>query len=463
MRSDLNRDDEAVRAMIASLWVELGGAPERVRGIELTGAGSWPSVFQVSNFATAAIATAGLALAEWGAVSSGMDQDVSIDRRLASLWFGFSIVPQGWQLPSVWDPVAGDYQTADGWIRLHTNAPHHREAALAVLKVSAERDAVAASVARWRADELETAIVAVGGCAATMRSGEDWRAHPQGRAVMAEPLMRSELGAEAGSFSHDFDPTRPLAGIRVLDLTRVLAGPVATRFLAGFGADVLRIDPPWWDEPGVVPEVTPGKRCARLDLTKASDRERLLELLAGADIVVHGYRSDALEKLGFGAAVRAAARPGLIDVSLCAYGWSGPWSGRRGFDSLVQMSAGIADAGMRQAGAEKPSPLPVQALDQGAGYLLAAAAVRGLTLRHSQAMGSRWRTSLARVGGFLAAYPVQDARGDISGPENEDYASQIESTAWGPALRLRPPVRVGAAHMGWELPAGELGSSDPGW
>lgn len=449
-------------AMITELWSALSGKPRLSGAVEISGQGALPSIFAVSDFAAATIATAGLALAEWAGVRTANAPPVTVDRRLAALWFGFSIAPQGWELPPVWDPIAGDYATADGWIRLHTNAPHHREAALRVLGTGAERAAVAAVVGTWRSDELEAAIVAEGGCAAAMRSLEDWADHPQGRLVLAEPLMRMETGA-AAKFAAGFDALRPLAGVKVLDLTRVLAGPVATRFLAGFGADVLRIDPPGWDEGAVIPEVTPGKRCARLDLKTPAGRDRFKALLAEADVLVHGYRSDALAALGLGFDVRASLRPGLIDVSHDAYGWTGPWATRRGFDSLVQMSSGIAHAGMAAAGADRPVPLPVQALDHGAGYLLAAAAVRGLTLRHTHATGSRWRTSLARVGGFLSAFPQGANAGGIGKPERADYSDGVEHTDWGPALRLRSPLSVGDVEMAWDRPAGNLGSSPAEW
>jgi crotonobetainyl-CoA:carnitine CoA-transferase CaiB-like acyl-CoA transferase len=452
-----------VHTMISELWDALGGRLEMSGTAEIVGHGALPSVFAVSDFAAAVVATAGLALAEWSHARSGALPPVTVDRRLASLWFGFSIAPQDWALPPAWDPVAGDYACMDGWIRLHTNAPHHREAALKVLGTAAERTEVAAAVARWRGDELEAAIVAEQGCAAAMRSTRQWAEHPQGRAVLAEPLMRMETGVEAGAFEGSFDLLRPLRGLKVLDLTRVLAGPVATRFLAGFGADVLRIDPPAWEEPGVVPEVTPGKRCARLDLKTNTGRERFRALLSEADVVVHGYRPDALEALGLGADLRASICPGLIDVSLDAYGWSGPWANRRGFDSLVQMSCGIAEAGMRQAGADRPVPLPVQALDQGAGYLMAAAVLRGLTLRAQTGRGSRWRTSLARVGGFLAACPQGPVADPIGKAEPADYAQQVEATDWGPALRLRSPLSVGSAEMHWDRPAGRLGASAALW
>ena len=335
---------------LAAAWRALGGDEAWLGRIEITGLGDLPSAFAVTGLAAASVGAAALAVAERAASARSRPPSVVVDRRLASLWFGFSLKPQGWALPPVWDPIAGDYPAADGWIRLHTNAARHREAALAVLGCVGERDAVAAAVRGAHADELEASVVARGGCAAVMRSLAAWADHPQGRAVAAESLVLVEEREAFAAADKPIDPARPLAGVRVLDLTRILAGPVATRFLAAFGADVLRLDPPEWDEPGVAPEVTLGKRCARLDLKDAGGRARFFALLAKADVIVHGYRPGALDAFGLGEAERRRARPGLIDVSLDAYGWSGPWAGRRGFDSLVQMSAGVAAEGMRRFG-----------------------------------------------------------------------------------------------------------------
>jgi crotonobetainyl-CoA:carnitine CoA-transferase CaiB-like acyl-CoA transferase len=258
-------------------------------------------------------------------------------------------------------------------------------------------------------------------------------------------------------------PDRPLAGLRVLDLTRVLAGPVATRFLAGFGAEVLRIDPPGWDEPGVIPEVTPGKRCARLDLKTANGRAALMALLSQADILVHGYRSDALEKLGLGAEARQAICPSLIDISLDAYGHSGPWATRRGFDSLVQFSSGIAAAGMAWRKAAAPASLPVQALDHATGYLLAAAAVRGVISRVSGAGPTRARLSLARTAKLLVDFRSSATDAEFVGSTDEDFASFIEHTDWGPGRRLLSSFSIDGAIMHWTLPARRLGSNKASW
>jgi crotonobetainyl-CoA:carnitine CoA-transferase CaiB-like acyl-CoA transferase len=285
------------------------------------------------------------------------------------------------------------------------------------------------------------------------------------RSIVGERCDRVDFVGSGGLDSDDWQPTasRPLSGIKVLDLTRVLAGPVATRFLAGFGARVLRIDPPDWDEPGVIPEVTLGKNCARLDLRQAADRARFDTLLADCDLIVHGYRPGALDRLGYGLDRRRALRPGLIDISLCAYGWSGPWSERRGFDSLVQMSCGIADRGMGWRQTDRPVPLPVQALDHGTGYLLAAAAIDAIRRRLTDRSGSAVRLSLARTAELLKQAPNEKKQIPLFPETEADWASAIEQSDWGPARRLLPPAMIEGAPMVWNNPARALGSAPLDW
>lgn len=457
---------------LPAIWQALGGAPATLDRVRIDDLDRLPSAFAVSELAAASVAGAGLAMSEWIAAGRGGAPEVRVSQRLASMWFAMSLRTIGWASPPAWDPVAGDYRSRDGWIRLHTNAPAHRAAALHVLGVTAgevSRATLAPQVAAWDAAELEAAVVAAGGCAAQMRSAGEWAAHPQGAAVRSEPLVDWQTAGAAtqaltapesapGAAPQDTTGAAPLAGVRVLDLTRVLAGPVATRFLAGFGADVLRIDPPDWDEPALAPEVTLGKRCARLDLHQTADRATFEALLAQAHVFVHGLRPGALDALGYGAG--HPARIGLVDVSLDAYGFTGPRCGRRGFDSLVQMSAGIAEAGMHRYHSDTPKPLPVQALDQAAGYLLAAAVVQGLSRQRATGLASRARTSLARVAALLVDGPASADAETAIVEMLGDSAQAIEPTAWGPARRLRPPLDVAGNAMRWPLPAGPLGASD---
>ncbi|POA48096.1 acyl-CoA transferase [Pseudomonas sp. MPR-ANC1] len=430
--------------------------------IPFTASGALPSAFAVTDLACASIAAAGQAISELLNQQTGRLPKVEVDRRLASFWFATSIRPIGWQLPPLWDPVAGDYATQDGWIRLHTNAPHHRAAAESVLGACTDRAAMAAKVAQWASKDLEQAVVDAKGCAAEMRSWAQWQQHPQGLAVNAEPLVQFTQEQDENPQTWQGSVTRPLAGIKVLDLTRVLAGPTASRFLAGLGANVLRIDPPTWNEPGVVPEVTLGKRCARLDLHDPTDRSVFENLLKDADILLHGYRADALEQLGFAAERRRQLAPGLIDVCLNAYGWSGPWQNRRGFDSLVQMSSGIAEAGQRWKQADQPTPLPVQALDHATGYLMAASAIRLLTERLKTGSGGSARLSLARTAKLLIEHGPGTSEA-LRAEDEQDQGLQVERTPWGPAHRLQAPLQISGTPIQWALPATELGSHLPQW
>jgi hypothetical protein len=301
-------------------------------------------------------------------------------------------------------------------------------------------------------------VVAAGGCAAELRSPDEWRNHHQGMAVAHDPLVGRVFTDVSATSTRSGPPDRPLAGLRVLDLTRVLAGPAATRFLAGFGAQVLRIDPPGRAEVGLDIEMTVGKRCARMDLRQ--QRNDLLDLLTQADVLVHGYRPGAMDRLGLDERTLHAARPGLVEVMLDAYGWSGPWRGRRGFDSLVQMSTGVAFPG--ETGG-KPTPLPVQALDQATGYLAAAAAVRGLSERRRTGLGSVSRLSLARTAMFLQDHRGARDEGPVEPFDAETADGELEETFWGQGLRLPGPVTVGSASMAWTIPAAPFGSAEPTW
>ncbi len=448
-----------------SLSQEVAAALRLDQRVEITGNEVLPSCFAVSELAAASMGGVGSAVA--GLVAdlglAPATPRVSVDQRAASLWFGWSIYPIGWELPPAWDSIAGDYRTRDGWIKLHTNLPHHRSAALSVLEVAGTRELVAAAVATCEASALEQAIVSAGGVAAAMHSREAWQANPQGQAVAAEPLIHWSPSRPSARPQWDAARECPLRGLRVLDLTRVLAGPVATRTLAGYGAEVLRIDPPGWDEGCVVPDITLGKRCSYLALDESEDRASFEALLASADVLVHGYRPGALDGLGYGEAVRRQIAPDLIEVCLDAYGWSGPWRERRGFDSLVQMSCGIADTGMQWAQREQPTPLPVQALDHATGYLMAAAVVRALTCAAAGEGISSARVSLARTGELLSGYP-QEVPGTLElRPGVEDFATTLEPTPWGAAHRLAPALTIEGTPMAWASPACAFGSANPDW
>jgi len=439
--------------------------------VRFVGRGSLASCYAVTEFACAAVTSAAVELSRYVHARGGDAGDLTLDRRLCSLWFDLSTKSVDWEYPSIWDALAGDYRCVDGWIRLHTNSPAHRACALAVLECESTPESVAAAVSSYSGLELESKIVAAGGCAAFMMTREQWQQHPQGKAVSSEPLVawstiegdKTRSSDRVSIDAAGVDHTRPLAGLKVLDLTRVLAGPACTRFLAAFGADVLRIDPPDWDEFLATVEMSVGKRRAGLDLNNAADFARLKKLISEADVLVHGYRSDALERIGLGNNVRTAINPNMIDVALCAYGWSGPWAQRRGFDSLVQMSSGIAAAGMRQKQADRPVPLPVQALDHATGYLMAASVLNALGHRQVTGEIRRARLSLARSAELLVPLQADTVDDVISVADDADYAPILEDTCWGKLARLNFPVCFGNLESNFAIPAGELRVNSAQW
>ena len=430
--------------------------------LELNQPESLDSAFPVSDLATASFATFALAIRKFQTANGHPKSSFSIDRRLASNWFDQSYEPISWSAAPAWDAIAGNYQARDGWIRLHTNAPAHRMVVERLLGVGPNRDDVARTVAKWESEELERSIVEAGGCAAKLWSAKEWYRHPHGIYSKDQRIIESFEGAPWKGAPWTADHGRPLKGIRVLDLTRILAGPVATRALASLGAEVLRIDPIEWHEPSLEPDVTLGKRCARLNLKSFSDQNLFRQLLQETDVLVSGYRPGALDSLGFGWEERQVIKPGLVDVTLNAYGWYGPWSTRRGFDSLVQMSTGIVDRCSDQSSSSLRA-LPVQALDHATGYIMAAAVLEGLSRRLESGQGSFARTSLVSQAEVLKRIGTSTLK-DLPPTLTEgDWQENIEISSFGPMKRLRFPIQQDAIDFGWDSPAVPLGTSKPEW
>lgn len=418
------------------------------------------AAFDVTGLATASVGVATLAVAELQAVRRGREvEQVAVSTREASAAFRCENLfrPEGWELAPIWDPIAGDYQGADGWIRLHTNYANHRSAALRALGLDeVDREAVSARVANWEIAALETRVVTEGGAAAAMRTRDAWLTHPHGSMIAgAHPI---EVVRQAGEDGRSLPPSEiPLAGVKVIDLTRVIAGPFATRLLAAWGADVLRIDPPGFEEvPAIIPETTAGKRCTFLDLAAKEGRARFLDLVREADVLVHGYRPGALDGLGLDREVLREANPELIVSQHDAYGWIGPWAGRRGFDSLVQMSCGIAAA----LGSDRPRPLPAQALDHATGMLVAAAVCRALTMRTQTGHTFDVRAALIGTANFLCGL-ADPAALNIEPPAFAADDTELRHTYWGPGRAVPVPGCIGGSRPALRIEPGPLGRHTP--
>jgi hypothetical protein len=446
-----------MHAIAERLWSLLGGDEASLDRLDLVGEPRvLPSIFDVTGLATASIGVATLAVAELRALRAQREIDrVTVTTREAAAAFRCEhlFAPVGWDVPPLWDPIAGDYAARDGWIRLHTNYDHHRAAALRALGVrDADRPTVQDRVADWSKDELESRVVAEGGVAAAMRTRDEWLRHPHGHAT-ASALPVESFPDERGT-ARPLEPLRsraPLSGVRVLDLTRVIAGPFGTRVLAAWGADVLRIDPPAFEEvAALVPEATAGKRCTFLDLRE--ERSRFVELVRAADVVVHGYRPGALDALGFDNDSLREVNPALIISQHTAYGWTGPWAERRGFDSLVQMSCGIA----AEPGGDRPQPLPAQVLDHTTAMLIAAAVCRALTTRTRTGSPSDIRASLIGTANLLYELPDPSAEA-VPATSFTDGDTAPRHTWWGPARAVPIPGRIGDARPRLTIEPGPLG------
>jgi crotonobetainyl-CoA:carnitine CoA-transferase CaiB-like acyl-CoA transferase len=472
----------AVMTGIKFAWSAVGGDPALLPRVStVMREGALHARLPVRELARACVGACALAAAELGARRARLAEVPGVkldDGAIATAFVSERHLRVDGRAPVTFAPLSRFWRTADGWVRTHANYPHHRARLLAALGVAQEDpDAVGAVLAERSALEVEEAVCAADGLAVALRTPEEWAAHEQAVAVARRPLVeheRSDTARARALPSLDGAPLLPAAGVRVLDLTRVIAGPVATRTLALLGADVLRVDAPQ------LPELTDqhtdtgfGKRSVTLDL--AANRRAFEELLAAADVVVTGYRPGALERFGLSAPALAERRPGLVLAELSAWGAYGPWHERRGFDSLVQVATGIAaiEGTTTDGPAGRPGALPAQALDHGTGYLLAAAVLRALTeqLEHGQGQGRCVRVSLARTAEWLMygmqPGPKESPAYDAHHAHDTDDAPDAWLTERNSALgRLRyalPPVSFAGGPVDWARPPGVWGADPARW
>jgi crotonobetainyl-CoA:carnitine CoA-transferase CaiB-like acyl-CoA transferase len=457
------------RAILADLWTLAGGEPAALDTVTLTGAEpQLPSSFRVAAAAQTTIAAAGLAAAQVWKLRSGQGQDVAVDMRHAVVECRSEryLRVDGKPPPPAWDAIAGIYKTRDRrFVRLHTNFPHHREAVCKVLNCRPERDDVQAALLQWDGEAFETAAYAAGGVVAMMRSYDEWSGLPHAQALAALPLIEIEKIGEAAPKPWPAGD-RPLAGLRVLDLSRVIAGPVAGRTLAVHGADVLLISGP--DLPAI-PWLTidtgRGKLTSFVELKSEQGQRLLRDLLAQADIFSQGYRPRALAALGFSPQDVARISPGIVYASLSAYGHAGPWAERRGFDSLVQTATGFNHAEGQAAGVEGPKELPAQMLDHATGYLMAFGAMMAKArqsreggswhVRVSLAQTGRWLWNLGRVADGLK---TAEFNSDAVVPFMEEMPS-----GFGALRAVSHSATLSKTPAFWARPAMPLGSHPPQW
>src|SRR3954453_14892169 len=457
------------REILADLWSSMGGDLGALDNLILSGEEpQLPSSFRVAAAAQAACPQTGLAAAELWKLRSGQSQQVAVDMRHAVIECRSEryLRVEGKPPPPAWDVIAGVYKTGDRrFVRLHTNFPHHRAAVCKVLKCNPERDEVQAALMRWEGEAFETAAYAAGGVVSLMRSYEEWSDLPQAKAIAALPTISIEKIGEASPKPWPAG-ARPLSGVRVLDLSRVIAGPVAGRALAAHGADVLLISGPGLPAiPWLTIDTGRGKLTSFVELRSEQGQGVFRELLAQADIISQGYRPGALANLGFSPEDAARISPGIVYVSLSAYGHGGPWAGRRGFDSLVQTATGFSPPKAKAAGVEGPKEWPAQMLDHATGYLMAFGAMSAKArqsreggswhVRISLAQTGRWLWNLGRVG---YGFRTEDLKADAVAPFLEETAS-----GFGPLRPVPHAASLSKTPAFWARPAMPLGSHPPQW
>ena len=476
-------------------WTAIGGSPDLTGQVSYRSAGRvLPAVLPVRELARATVGACSLAAAELlAARNGGPVPDVEVDEGAVATAFVSErhLLVDG-RAPTPFAPLSGFWRAADGWVRTHANYPHHRARLLAALGIDAgegqgrsaaggagpgpgsgtgtgpEDDRGARLVGRLTerlaalgAQEIQDTVYAAGGLAVAVAPAPE-REIGTGSTAHGLPLVEAADVGDAGGRPLPSAPL-PASGVRVLDLTRVIAGPVATRTLALLGADVLRVDSPGLPEdPDSHIDTGFGKRSALVDLDSAEGRHAFARLLDSADVVVTGYRPGALDRYGLMAEALVARRPGLVVAQLCAWGWSGPWSERRGFDSLVQAARGIAAIEAdRSDPTGRPGALPAQALDHGTGYLLAAGVLRALADRQADGRGRVLRFSLAGTADWLlhgiAPEPVGGGGYDAAG-----WLAETPSP-FGLLRYALPPVHYRGAPGTWAAPPARWGTDTAHW
>ena len=465
----------ADKTILEKLFAIPGWDEARSRQVEFSGGVDpiLPTPFRIGETASASLAAVGLAVSDLWELRTGRRQDIAVNARraTASLRSGQYLKLDGAPVARERPSVMGVYPAKNGrWSYLHCNFPNHRDAALGVLGVEEDRDAVRRAVARWDALELEEAIIAAKGAGGMVRSMAEWAQHPQSAAVASLPLLEIDRIGDSPPEPLP-EGSRPLSGVRVLDLTRVLAGPTCARTLAEHGADVLKVTASHLPSSGIQEfDTGHGKLSTHLDLRDAADLETLRGLVREADVFSQGYRPGTLAQRGLSPQDLAQLRPGIVCVSLSAFGRVGPWAERRGFDTVVQTVSGITHRqGELFPGAEPgPQFYPVSAIDYLTGYLMAFGTMLALARRVRE--GGSWlvRISLAQVGRWLVNQgqvpedQLRDVSPEFTPDEIESWSTETDVPA-GRLSHLAPALELSETRPYWVRPTVPLGFHDPVW
>jgi len=433
--------------------------------------------FRIAETAASVLAGIGVAINDLWDMKTGRRQQVAIDVRAAAAALRSNKYLEARNSQGgydyVFDPqheanrgLTGCYQAKDGrWALPHFGLDHLRRRMLDLLQADPDPASIAKAVAKWDAMDLEAAIDEARLCGGMIRSHDEWMREAHGQVLAAKPVIEIMKIADSDPEPMPVGP-RPLSGIRALDLTRILAGPVTGRTLAEHGADVLMVAaahvPQVWPYVG---DTSHGKRSCFLDLTQADEKQQLLDLVATADVFSQGYRPAVIERLGFGPEALAAHRPGLIYVSISCYGADGPFSHRAGWEQIAQIMTGIAAEGVQSGPTYQPRLLPAAANDYITGYLGAFGALVALGRRAREGGSYHVRVSLCQTAMMIYRQgKTEHLPDDPHLAAAEVDALRVESdTHLGHIRHLGPVLRLSETMPRWDLPTPQLGSGAAAW
>jgi crotonobetainyl-CoA:carnitine CoA-transferase CaiB-like acyl-CoA transferase len=451
----------------AELLAEVGMPSD---GIALEIAGNdpvLPSKFPVAARAAAALGACGVAAATLWRDRTGEDQTVSVDAQRAAISL-ISFMMQRLDGEPTLRPAAANalvalYECGDGrWVHLHGAFPKLMERTVKVLGGGSVDDAKAnaALVQKWNGQDLEDALAEVGACGGMVRTAEEWAAHPQRDALL--PLGHVAITKIGDSRPEPVgDAVRPLGGVRVLDLTRVLAGPTNARVLAEHGADVLHINGDHLDNiAAFVMDTGHGKRSASLDLNRDADADTLRALVSQSDVFSQGYRGDALARRGFGPDALAELRPGIVAVTINCYGDVGPWRLRPGWEQLAQSVTGIASA---QGRPDKPELIAAAAADYTTGYLAALGTMAALRRRAIEGGSYHVQASLCQTAMWIAEDGPSVDASNASGLGDYEQWMTTTTTPFGQLTHMTPVAQLSKTPGRWDLPSVPLGTHPATW
>ena len=465
------------------LWHELGLPPRALPSLHLTGSGhGFRSSFRIGHLAQNAVALSSLTAALVDSLRwLGREvRNVTVPLESACLEFiseRLCTVEGGVNSPSL-PPIGGLHRTSDGYVRVHDGFPNHRNGTLRLLGLgeNATRDDVAREVAKWKALDLEDSGRVNKLAIYALRSFDEWDALPQARALPDCPISITKLDPGGNARLPDRmmrNPDRCLRGLRVLDLCRVLAGPVAGRTLASHGAEVLWVTSPNLpDLPDLDRDTARGKRSIQLDLDRDADGHTLRGLIKDSDVFLQAYRPGALAARGFGPDDLISLNPNIIYATVSAFGSSGPWADRRGFDSLVQTCSGmnVAEAAFfSNVDGEVARPAPCQPLDHASGQFLAAGIAAAVYKRALE--GGSWKVEVSLAGTMKYLRSLEQVECgpngfegliNASGEGHEECFEERESE-FGRMRALRPPAAVEGAMPGFDGMSRPLGSDEAEW